>query len=395
MQPKRHAGFELPQPDADSLEHSRRVANYLRGAIDESGGISFGEFMHHALYAPGLGYYDAGAQKFGWGGDFVTAPEVSSLFGNVLARQCAPSLRNDPSRELLELGPGSGALMLQLLTKLEELDALPARYCMFEVSAELRERQQRRLEAELPRLAGRVTWPDRVPTHFRGVVVANEVVDALPVERFVRTVDGVDQLRVVAAGDGFAFEAAPAPAWLSAAVAAIETGLDRRLPEGYVSELSAGLRDWVGDIAACLDEALVFLFDYGVTRHEYYAPDRSGGWLRCHFRHRAHDDPLRFPGIQDLSAWVDFTALAEAAATNELRVEAYVTQSRFLLDGGIAEELTGLAEGTAEERLALSQQVKLLTLPGEMGEHFKCLGLSRGAMSFPDTFALADRSHAL
>lgn len=390
----------MPRPDADSQRHSERVADYLRAAIVDGGGsLSFGEFMQHALYAPGLGYYNAGTRKFGADGDFVTAPEVSPLFGNVLARQIAPLLKETGKEtgngDLLELGPGSGALMTQLLKKLGEFDALPGRYRILEVSPELRERQQQRVQAELPALADRVEWLDRLPMGFNGVVVANEVADALPVERFLRTADGVGQMRVVADRERFDCAWEPAPRWLRNAVTAIETGLGKRLPEGYVSDLSPGLRAWIGDIADCLERAFVFLFDYGLARHEYYAPDRSGGWLRCHFRHRAHDDPFCYPGIQDITSWVDFTAVAEAAVASGLDVAGYLTQSHFLLGGGLIDELASLGRGDAALPPELSRQVKLLTLPGEMGEHFKCLGMTRGAVTIPRPFTAADRSHVL
>jgi len=386
----------LPAADADSLRHSRRVADFVHAGIRAAGGsISFAEFMQHVLYAPGLGYYSAGARKLGAGGDFVTAPEVSPLFGRVLARQLAPLLRENRGRELLELGAGSGTLIVQLLGSLRELDALPAHCRILEVSADLRERQQARIARELPGFDARVSWIDSLPRNFRGVVVANEVADALPVERFVRTAGGVEQLRVASGRDGFVLARAPAPAYLERAVAEIETGLRRRLPAGYVSEVSTGLPGWIGDIAASLEEAFVFLFDYGVARHEYYAPDRDGGWLRCHFRHRAHDDPLCHPGIQDLTAWVDFTAVAHAAASAGMVVAGYVTQSRFLLDGGLLDEMAARESSAAAAQLELSRQVKLLTLPGEMGEHFKCLGLSTGNVMQPDALRAGDRAHVL
>lgn len=386
----------LPVPGKESLEHSRKVADHLKAMIRHAGGsISFGEFMQHALYAPGLGYYASGTQKFGADGDFVTAPERSAIFGNVLARQIAPLLSQRERGDVLELGPGSGALPVQLLKKLEVLDALPSAYRILEVSAELSQRQQQRIAAELPHLLSRVEWIDQLPAAFNGVVVANEVADALPVERFSRTDTGVDQLRVTADGEAFRWCRADAPDWLAASVARIEDDLGRRLPDGYVSELSPGLPGWIADLAGCLAAGYLFLIDYGVARHEYYAADRSGGWLRCHFRHRAHNDALIYPGIQDLTAWVDFTAVAEAATEAGLRLEAYLSQGHFLIHGGLSEELAGLEHADAATRLRLSSEVKLLTLPGEMGENFKCMVFSRGNVAALDRLAAADRSHAL
>ncbi len=393
MQPDRPT--RLPPPDRDAERHCRDVAASLVAAMERAGGsLSFGEYMQHALYAPGLGYYAAGARKFGAAGDFVTAPEVSPLFAQVLARQLAPLLRQGEG-EILELGAGSGLLALQMLEALAEQDSLPARYRILEVSADLRERQQRLLDDGLPGFASRVEWLDGLPRAFRGVVVANEVADALPVERFAVTESGVEQFRVTQVAGRFAWQRVPAPAWLASAVAAIEDDLGAPLPAGYVSELSPGLAGWLADIAAGLDEALLLLFDYGVSRREYYAPERDGGWLRCHFRHRAHDDPLVYPGIQDLTAWVDFTAAAAAAVDAGLDVAGYVTQAQFLLHGGLLDELARRLPADVAGQSELSRQVKLLTLPGEMGEHFKCLALTRGDIALPDAIRAADRSHAL
>ena len=384
---------QLPDPGPDALAHSRRVAASIAARIDAAGGsLSFGEFMQHALYAPGLGYSAAAARKCGADRDALTAPDVSPLFPRVVARQFAPLLAAGGS--VLEPGAGSGAFAVDFLRACEALDALPARYAILEVSPELRERQQALIERELPALAGRVEWLDGLPRAFRGVVVANELADALPVERFLRTADGVDELRVARDGERFRWQRRPAGAVLAGAVAAIEADLGRCLPDGYVSEVSPALAGWLAELAAGLDEALVLLFDYGLPRREYYAPERSGGWLRCHFRHRAHDDPLILPGIQDITAWVDFTAAAEAAHAAGLRVAGYQTQAEFLLHGGLVEEYEAFA-GDDAARLELSRQVKLLTLPGEMGEHFKCLALARGDVPLPAPLGIADRSHSL
>lgn len=388
--------FSLPQPDAVSAAHSERCADYIRARIDDAGGsISFAEFMHYALYAPGLGYYSAGSRKFGADGDFVTAPEISPLFGRVIARQCAPVLRDSDGASLLEFGAGSGRLALDMLRALEAMDALPAEYRILEVSADLRERQQALLRAELPHLADRIVWLDRMPGAHRGVVVANEVLDALPVERFIRREDGVYQMRVVCEDGEFVFVDEPAPQVLVRAALAIEGHIGAQLPDNYVSEVSLAAPAWLADVARMLEHGLILLFDYGVSRREYYAADRSEGWLRCHYRHRAHSDPLILPGIQDLTGWVDFTAVAEAAANEGLRVMGYTSQSQFLLAGGIEGELRDFAEMPIESQLQTARQVKLLTLPGEMGENVKCICLARGDIAKPGAFQSADRTHTL
>jgi SAM-dependent MidA family methyltransferase len=388
--------FSLPQPDEISAAHSQRCAAYIHARIRDAGGsISFAEFMHYALYAPGLGYYSAGTRKFGDAGDFVTAPEISPLFGRVVARQCAGVLQNIPGGAVLEFGAGSGRLALDVLRTLDELDMLPDKYNILEVSADLRERQRCLLHEELPGLADRVGWLERMPDTHRGVVLANELLDALPVERFMRRKDGVYQLRVGEEAGEFVFVDEPAPDVLAKAVAEIEKDIGEQLPDNYISEVSLAAPAWLHDVAQMLELGMILLFDYGVNRREYYAADRNEGWLRCHFRHRAHSDPLILPGIQDLTAWVDFSAIAAAAASSGLDILGYVSQSQFLLAGDIEAELHDFAEMPLESQLQTAAQIKMLTLPGEMGENVKCIGLARGDIRGPRAFDSADRTHTL
>jgi len=386
----------LPKPDAASAAHSVAVARHVRELIDDQGGcISFAEFMHAVLYAPGLGYYSAGATKFGAAGDFVTAPEVSSLFGHVLARQCAAVLACIESSSILEFGAGSGKLAADLLTRLAQLDALPESYMILEVSADLRERQEAFLINAVPELAARVSWLDQLPDEHRGVIIANEVLDALPVERFVRRAGHVAQLCIAVEDDRFTMGERDAPDALAAAVTSIEQDLGQALPDGYISEVCLAAPAWTADIGSRLREGVAFLFDYGVSRREYYAPDRSDGWLRCHFRHHAHNDALILPGIQDITAWVDFSGVAAAAIESGLEIAGYVSQAHFLIDGGMTDELADFSELAPAAQLELSGQVKLLTLPGEMGENFKCLGISRGSVVVPASLATSDRNFVL
>ena len=388
--------LQLPAPDAASEAHSALVAAHIRERIEECGGqISFAEYMHEALYAPGLGYYSAGATKFGAAGDFVTAPEVSPVFGAILARQCADTIATLDAPVILELGAGSGRLAVDVLGALAKLDALPERYDILEVSADLRERQESLIRREIPELAARVCWLDELPGSHVGIAIANEVLDALPVERFVRRADGVGQICVAADGERFVAVERPAPEPLEAAVLAIEDELGYEMPEAYASEICLAANPWVADLAAMLDRGLILLFDYGIGRREYYASDRSGGWLRCHFRHHAHNDPLILPGIQDLTAWVDFSGIAAAAHDAGLDIAGYVSQAQFLVGGGLDAELADFADLPPEAQIELSRQVKLLTLPGEMGENFKCLGLSRGDVTIPRALLTADRTASL
>lgn len=389
------ASRSLPAPDAASAAHSAKTAAYIRESIAAAGGsLSFAEFMHLALYAPGLGYYAAGATKFGAAGDFVTAPEISPLFGRILARQVAPALDAVGDGSILELGAGSGRLAVDILSRLAELDALPDRYFILDVGGDLVDRQSRLIREQAPDLAGRVEWLDALPRAHRGVIVANEVLDALPVERFVRR-DEPMQVRVRADGDRFVAEEAPAPAHLAEAVRAIEQDIGTQLADGYASEISLAGAQWTRSVVECLSTGLVFLFDYGLSRREYYAPDRSGGWLRCHFRHHAHDDPLVYPGIQDITAWVDFSAVASAAVEGGARIAGYVNQALFLAAGGLDAELAAFADVSEMRHMQLSAGIKTLTLPGEMGERFKAMALVKGGIETPAAFSFSDRTHTL
>ena len=386
----------LPKPDALSAAHCEQVAVFIRQQIEASGGsISFAEFMQHALYAPTLGYYAAGSTKFGEGGDFVTAPEVSSIFGFVVARQCAEVLEQVEKGEVFEFGAGSGKLAADVLGRLETLDALPAAYRILEVSADLRERQERYLIDTVPHLFHLVSWVDAPPNGHRGVVLANEVLDALPVERFVRRETGILQQRVCATPTGFAYEEAPAPGVLEHAVRELEVELGVTFADGYTSEICLAIPGWIAQLETGLTEGVVLLFDYGVSRREYYAAERSDGWLRCHFRHHAHNDPLILPGIQDMTAWTDFTRVATAAVDTGFEITGYSAQAQFLMAGGLEAEMQGFAVLALEAQLELSQQIKTLTLPGEMGEHFKCMALRKGTCRTPSAFNLADRTHTL
>lgn len=389
--------FSLPDPDADSAAHSERVADYVRGKVcDAGGGISFAEYMHHCLYAPGLGYYSAGSQKFGPSGDFVTAPEVSSIFGSVIARQCASTLAQVESGEILEFGAGSGKLAVDVLREISRIDGrVDCTYKIVEVSADLRERQEVLVRREIPEFADRIEWIDELPADFRGVVIANEVLDALPVEGFVRQEDSVLQVCVESSNDGFRLAERPAPDGLAEAVLKIEESLGASLQPGYRSDICLAAPQWISELSDMLSEGLILLFDYGVGRREYYAPERSGGWLRCHFRHHAHDDPTILPGIQDITAWVDFTAIAEAAVACGLDIAGFVNQAHFLIGGGLDEHLAEFADLPTDAQLKLSAEIKLLTLPSEMGEHFKCMALSRGDVAIPAAFGFADRTASL
>jgi len=388
--------LDLPALTPEEAAHGARLGERLQEEICRAGGwIGFARYMQLALYEPGLGYYSAGARKFGAAGDFITAPEVAPVFSRCLAVQCAEVLENLGGGDLLELGAGSGVMAAALLGELERRDALPRRYFILDVSADLRQRQQETLAAAVPRLLERVEWLDRLPDHLEGAVVANEVLDAQPVERFVLRDGAVRALGVAWQRGGPAWSEAPATARLAEAVRHLEREAGAAWPEGYTSEVNLDLADWMAAVSAALARGVMLFVDYGLPRREYYAPERSDGTLLCHFRHRFHDDPFARPGLQDITAWVDFTAVAEAAQAAGLELAGYTTQAHFLIGNGIGEFVANVADLGVVERVNLSRQAMLLTLPGEMGERFKAIALSRGYDAPLRGFAVRDLRHTL
>jgi SAM-dependent MidA family methyltransferase len=368
----------LPSLSSEMTAHSARVVELVRARIEDGRGwLAFDEYLRIVQYAPGLGYYSAGAAKFGPAGDFITAPELSSLFGHCIARQCAQVLRHSGGG-VLELGAGSGALAVSVLTQLQDMQCLPAHYQILEVSADLRARQQQRLSALPASLRERITWLDTLPDPpARGVILANEVLDALPFKRFVIGAGGVRERGIGLSSQGQLIEAecAADPA-LSQEVARLAADLPDVWPPGFTSEICLMVEPWIRALSAALSNGTILLVDYGSSRRECYHPQRVQGTLRCHFRHRAHDDVLLHPGLQDITAWVDFTRVAEAASAAGLEVAGYVTQAAFLLACGIEQELAAVTAPLEHARLA--SQARTLLLPGEMGETFKVMALTRG-----------------
>jgi SAM-dependent MidA family methyltransferase len=420
-----------PALSPEEEAHSRAVTALIGDRIRAAGGwIAFEQFMQLALYAPGLGYYSAGSVKLGPGGDFVTAPEVSDLFSRCAARQCAQVLRD--GGEILELGAGTGRMAAVILQSLAAGGKLPARYAILEVSADLAERQRERL-ARLPReIRERVVWLERLPERpINGVILANEVLDALPCRRFAVRAGTVRELGVaVEGGTGGAGapsanralpqewlsreeasreeasreeashgsvvlrerEAAPHPE-LASACAALMSELPTPLPDGYSSEICLRVAPWIAGVGACLDRGLMLMFDYGLPRAHYYHPQRTTGTLRCHFKQRVHDDPYINIGVQDITAWVDFTRVAEAALACGLDVAGFCTQAAFLLATGVEQLLTEATDDVQHARLA--GEARRLLLPGEMGEAFKVMALTRQCDVALEGFALQDLRQSL
>jgi SAM-dependent MidA family methyltransferase len=381
----------LPPPDPDAAMHGIEVVAALQEHIRSRGGwIPFDDYMRFVLYAPGLGYYTAGASKLGRAGDFVTAPEMTSLYGHALATQVAALLAPGAS-EIVELGAGSGRLAADVLLALEAAGRLPSRYAILDVSADLRERQRATLDARIPHLAARVAWLDALPERMAGVVLMNEVLDAIPCALVARVGGAWCERGVVIAGDRLVLRDRPLRA------GALLAHARARFPaEGdYVSELNPAAEALVATIGARLARGALIVVDYGFPRHEYYHPQRAEGTLMAHYRHRALADPLAWPGLCDLTAHVDFTAMAEAGVRAGLEVAGFTTQAAFLLDCGLLDRLAsvGAPESVAYVREAAA--VQRLVSPAEMGELFKVLALCRGeGFNWPG-FAHADMRRRL
>jgi SAM-dependent MidA family methyltransferase len=384
--------LSLPEPPAELVELSETLCRKVVAEIERDGPMPFDRYMSMALYEPGLGYYVNGLHKFGQAGDFITAPEQGGLFAAALARQCDEVARElGPDWTLLELGAGSGVLARDLLAGLA---SPPGEYLILEPSAPLREVQRETL-ADLPKaLRDRVRWVDAPPMEaFEGVIVGNEVIDALAVARFEVGDEGLLEQCVTFDGQRLQWTTRPPRPRLERAFDKLQQQLGRRLPAGYAGEIAVDLPGWVATVTEPLARGLVLFIDYGYPRPEYYHPDRSEGTLVCHYRHRAHFDPFVWPGLTDLSAFVDFTAVAEAGLDAGLEVAGFTTQAGFLLALG-AHEAVEAADDDAE-RLRLSGELKRLTLPGEMGEKFKMIGLSRGFDERLSGFELMSQLHRL
>lgn len=386
----------LPEPASDALSASAALSDTIRARIEAAGGwMDFADYMQAALYEPRLGYYSGGATKFGPAGDFTTAPEISPLFSRCTGRFVDAVLARLGGGQILELGAGTGAMAAELLCCLEQLGRQTDCYAILEVSGELRARQAQTIAARAPNQLERVTWLDKLPqTPFTGVVLANEVVDALPVSRF-RCTDAEPQALGVGLQAG---ELAWQTRSLTPELAACLRELWPDGPQqkaGYTSEVCVHLAPWVASISDVLENGAMLVIDYGLTRRDYYRADRANGTLRCHYRHRAHDDPFFYPGLQDITAWVDFTALAEAAAAAGLTVAGFTTQAQFLLSAGLDADLQNTEGLGTIERIELAQQVRRLVMPGDMGEHFKVMALTR-EIDLPQTgFSGRDLRHLL
>ena len=380
---------DLPTPPAEALAHSEKLAALIRDDIAAHGGwIPFARYMELVLYAPGMGYYTAGARKLGREGDFITAPEMTPLFGQTLARQAAEILESGLD-QILEIGAGSGALAAAMLAELEHMDRLPRNYYILEVSPDLRERERDLLALKVPHLLERVIWLNRLPTLYAGLIIANEVLDAMPVH-VVRAGSSTLEEGGVALQDGtFAWAWRPAGADLVSAAAALQ------LPEGYQTEIQLVARGFVRTLAQSMARGVILLVDYGFPAHEYYHAQRSEGTLMCHYRHRAHADPFFLPGLQDITSHIDFSAMARAGEEAGLELLGYTGQAQFLVNCGITDIMLRTPPENAAAYLPQAAAAQALLSPSEMGELFKVIAFGKEYAAPLMGFSSGDRRSSL
>ena len=373
----------LPSPDELALKLSESLQEKIRLAIINNGGsISFEQYMQMALYEPGLGYYSAGSSKFGEQGDFVTAPEISPLFSRCIARQCQQVLSEISSSSIFELGPGTGTMAIDIMRELKRNNSLPETYYLLEPSADLRQRQQLNIKNTIPQLEDRFVWLDRLPEEkLKGVILANEVIDAMTVKRIV--IDNEIEEYAVACASGandqirFQWVKRDIDQEFKCEMQVMFNSLREMLATPYVTEINCNIKPWLNSLNDVLDEGLILISDYGYPRQEYFHPQRRAGTLICHYRHHAHDDPFLYPGLQDITASVDFTTVAETAVDAGLHVSGFTTQAHFLIACGLDQFVSEYETDDVVGRSKMTHQVSKLTMPGEMGEKFKFIGLTK------------------
>ncbi len=391
----------LPEPDDEAKKRSRLLLQSIKKECDRAGGrIRFSEFMNIALYQPGLGYYSGGLQKFGEHGDFITAPEVSPLFGQCLAGQVAEVFQNirEVSGEklfVIEFGAGSGVLAVDVLLQLEQLDALPEKYLILELSAELQNRQQETIKHKAPHLYERVQWLQQLPDDVsNAVVIANEVLVAMPVECF-RINGEANEALMVSLVDDKPVSAYVPDSKLDDRIKSIQQRSEIELADGYRSEINPAIAGWLAALEDKIKRAVILLIDYGYNEKEYYHSDRSEGTLMCYYRHKAHGDYFWWPGLQDITAFVNFTDVAYSAVDAGLDMAGYTTQAAFLLANGISDLHASQVTDEVQQQIKLSQQIKTLTLPSEMGDRFKVMALTKNYDEPLKGFSMLDLSNRL
>jgi len=388
--------LDLPTPSINEIQHSQKLVDLIKKEIQDAGGwIDFEQYMQLALYAPGLGYYSGGAQKFGEQGDFITSPEVSPLFAQTLAQPVAKLLNKIAKAKIIEFGAGSGKLAADLLLALAELEQLPEEYFIIELSAELQQRQQQTIQQKAPELLERVRWLSKLPeSSVNAIVIANEVLDAMPVKRFMLKGEEVRELGVEIDEDRLQLNYKDAGDEFTEQVKTLEIDIGNSEHE-YSSEINCNINPWVKSLSRCINKGAIYLIDYGYPRSEYYSEERCMGTFLGYYRHRSIDEPLWYPGLQDLTAFVDFTDIALAAVENGFDVDGFTSQGNFLINAGLADIVENIKTETEIQRLQVVQQMKTLSLPGEMGERFKVIGLSKGLDENVPGFELRDFRYRL
>ena len=384
-------------PSEAALRHSRALKQLIQAELAAAGGwISFEHYMRLVLYAPGMGYYSGGAAKFGQEGDFVTAPEISALFGRTIAQQAAQVLElTGGGGDILEFGAGTGKLALDLLLELEKLGSLPGQYFILEVSAELQQRQRLLFERAAPHLASRLVWLEHLPAEFTGLILANEVLDAMPAHLLAWRGTDLFERGVTFNGDEFQWSDRPLTEG-ELLEAARELNLRMRSRRGdYISEINLDTRRFMLSLGDVLRRGVILLIDYGFGRDEYYHPQRNRGTLMCHYRHRVHDNPFYLPGLQDITSHVDFSAVADAARYAGLELLGYTTQAYFLINCGITGILAQSPAENAKDYLPLANQVQKLVSPAEMGELFKVIAFGKNITQPLTGFISGDKSRML
>ena len=380
----------LPIPNAEAQAHSRQLTALIQDRIrQQQGWISFADFMQMALYEPQLGYYSGGAKKFGIGGDFVTAPEISPLFAQTLARQVAQVLA-ETQGDILELGAGSGRLAADLLLSLQVANQLPGRYCILEVSAYLRQVQQETLRKALPvELANRVVWLDTLPQEFTGIMLGNEVLDAIPVHLIHHTAQGLYE-RGVSFDNDFIWQDQP----LSSG-SLFEAAKALALPQGYLTEICPAACGLLASLAQSLKQGVILMLDYGFSAREYYHPQRNAGTLMCHYQHYAHPEPLLYVGLQDITSHVDFTSIAHAGVDHGLTFGGFCTQAQFLMNCGILDLMSQVSPHDMATYAPLAAAAQKLLSPAEMGDLFKVIAFAKMFDEPLLGFLAGDKSHTL
>lgn len=387
----------LPIPSPEAQKHSQHLVEFIQNKIRSEGGwIDFATYMHMALYTPGLGYYSAGSQKFGKGGDFVTAPEISSLFGQTLANQAAQVLEITKG-DILELGAGTGKLAADMLLQLNKWDCLPKHYYILEVSDHLRQVQREQLRNKLPKdVFSKVTWLNTLPSELSGIIIGNEVLDAIPVHLVVRKETGWYERVVTLANQEL--EPSQQFAWMDVPLkepVLLRTAEALQLPEGYLTELNPSANGLIASMAGMLKQGMLLMVDYGFSATEYYHPQRHQGTLMCHYQQLAHPDPLIYVGLQDITVHVDFTAIAQTGVDHGLQLAGYCSQAQFLMNCGILDAMTQVSPTDVANYAPLAAAVQKLLSPAEMGDLFKVIALSKNVEAPLMGFARGDKSHTL